>query len=492
MEKQMERFRLNKTAEEINLILNSFDNKVDKIEGKGLSTNDFTTEEKLKIENTYTKEEIDTKLSSSGGGIGQNTEGKTFEDIIINGSEYDYTGTSTAEIFNNYTNNIAAGSYSHAEGNNTRAVSTASHAEGGETTASGNYSHAEGQATYATGDSSHTEGMSTKATNINAHAEGNATTASGKNSHAEGGYTTAKGIYSHAEGRNTTASGSGSHAEGDYAKATNGSSHAEGYYTEANGSSSHAEGKWSIASAAASHAEGTSTKASSENQHTQGRYNVEDTDGKYAFIIGNGDNNTRSNAIAIDWDGKIYVNNAEEGVDISVVNTNISGLNADVSSLNDNISSINDDIDNINSRMVGIRTDVNGAEIFNYNLNEASGEYSHAEGYSTEALGRAAHAEGGDTIASGDYSHASGYHTTAASAYQTVIGQLNNTDRAGKYAFIIGNGYMEDLGTNAYAERRSTGFAIDWDGKIYINNATEGIDLVDLVNRITTLEAAIE
>lgn len=31
MEKQMERFRLNKTAEEINLILNSFDDKEDKI-----------------------------------------------------------------------------------------------------------------------------------------------------------------------------------------------------------------------------------------------------------------------------------------------------------------------------------------------------------------------------------------------------------------------------------------------------------------------------
>lgn len=31
MEKQMERFRLNKTAEEISLILNSFDDKEDKL-----------------------------------------------------------------------------------------------------------------------------------------------------------------------------------------------------------------------------------------------------------------------------------------------------------------------------------------------------------------------------------------------------------------------------------------------------------------------------
>mgnify|MGYP003520285054 CR=1 FL=1 len=132
MEKQMERFRLNKTAEEINLILNSFVDKVDKIEGKGLSTNDFTTEEKLKVENTYTKEEVDAKLNGYSK-VGKTTEGKTY---TVDGNTY--RGSNTSEIFNDYTYNKAANYYSHAEGYNTKAISNYTHAEGGSTSALGN------------------------------------------------------------------------------------------------------------------------------------------------------------------------------------------------------------------------------------------------------------------------------------------------------------------------------------------------------------------
>jgi hypothetical protein len=71
--------------------------------------------------------------------------------------------------------------------------------------------------------------------------------------------------------------------------------------------SSHAEGAGTIASGPISHAEGSGTKASSENQHVQGKYNIEDTASKYAFIIGNGkDNDNRSNAFAVDWNGNIF------------------------------------------------------------------------------------------------------------------------------------------------------------------------------------------
>lgn len=75
-----------------------------------------------------------------------------------------------------------------------------------------------------------------------------------------------------------------------------------------------------VASGDGSHAEGHRTKASSNYQHVQGKYNVEDADDKYAFIIGNGeDEDNRSNAIAIGWDGKIYVNNSETGIDLNTV-----------------------------------------------------------------------------------------------------------------------------------------------------------------------------
>lgn len=150
-------------------------------------------------------------------------------------------------------------------------------------------------------------------------AEGTQTVASGFASHAEGKHTVASEIYSHAEGYYTEASGVASHAEGYYTEASDHYSHAEGYYTEASSNYSHAEGYHTIAGLA-SHAEGYHTEASSyahaEGYHTiahntchvEGQYNVEDTNEKYAHIIGNGTSDSdRSNALAVDWDGNTKV-----------------------------------------------------------------------------------------------------------------------------------------------------------------------------------------
>lgn len=55
---------------------------------------------------------------------------------------------------------------------------------------------------------------------------------------------------------------------------------------------------------------GQGTKAPSTNQAVFGTYNVEDTDGKYALIIGNGTSeNARSNALTVDTDGNLKCNN---------------------------------------------------------------------------------------------------------------------------------------------------------------------------------------
>jgi hypothetical protein len=44
-----------------------------------------------------------------------------------------------------------------------------------------------------------------------------------------------------------------------------------------------------------------------ECQHTQGKYNVIDTEEKYAHIVGNGSsNNSRSNAHTLDWSGNAW------------------------------------------------------------------------------------------------------------------------------------------------------------------------------------------
>ena len=156
-----------------------------------------------------------------------------------------------------------------------------------------------------------------QATNSYAHAEGSNTKAWGAYSHAEGYFTKATNQCCHAEGQNTVASAAYAHAEGSNTKAWGAYSHAEGYACYAYGNSSHAEGDTTVANASKSHAEGEGTKAMSTFQHVEGKYNVEDSNDKFAHIIGNGTaNNARSNAFAVGWDGKIYTHNSATGFDI--------------------------------------------------------------------------------------------------------------------------------------------------------------------------------
>lgn len=90
------------------------------------------------------------------------------------------------EIFNDYKNNAATGSNSHAEGYCTTASGRGSHAEGYRCEASGGYSHAEGNMCKAIGDYSHAEGDHTEARGVESHAEGWCTIASMPYQHVEG------------------------------------------------------------------------------------------------------------------------------------------------------------------------------------------------------------------------------------------------------------------------------------------------------------------
>ena len=199
------------------------------------------------------------------------------------------------------------GYYSVSEGFETRASGQNSHAEGHGSTASGLESHAEGYKTVASGRESHAEGYWTIASGLESHAEGYETVASGKESHAEGYRTIASGMNSHAEGYWTIASGL--------------ESHAEGYETIASGTNSHAEGDATQVAGKASHSEGYGTLASSEYQHVSGKFNIEDTQNRYVFIIGNGtNNNNRSNAFTVDWNGNIEALG-------NVLGKNVSGSN---------------------------------------------------------------------------------------------------------------------------------------------------------------------
>lgn len=133
------------------------------------------------------------------------------------------------------------------------------------------------------------------------------TSVRGDYSTALGYDTVASGYASHAEGYMTNAKEDFSHAEGNQTKATSYASHAEGYKTEAiNKEASHAEGYITSASGFAAHSEGYNTKARGDYQHVQGKYNIEDTENKYAHIVGNGKEGAPSNAHTIDWEGNAW------------------------------------------------------------------------------------------------------------------------------------------------------------------------------------------
>ena len=216
----------------------------------------------------------------------------------------------------------AEGACSHAEGTKTTASGEASHAEGYTTSASGIGSHAEGFNAIASGEVSHAEGRGTEASGDYSHAEGRDTIASGLYSHAEGNGTTAKGKSSHAEGTSTTASGGHSHAEGSRTTASGGYAHAEGYSTTASAVAAHAEGIDTIASGGRSHAEGTGTIAAGLNQHVQGKFNIEDTENKYAHIIGGGiSEGDRKNIHTVDWDGNGFFNESVEAAAVILRST---------------------------------------------------------------------------------------------------------------------------------------------------------------------------
>ena len=102
------------------------------------------------------------------------------------------------------------------------------------------------------------------------------------------------------------ASGRGSHAEGDVTIASGDYSHAEGTRSKARGTYSHAEGVECVSIGSGSHAEGFGTASSSNYQHVEGKFNIEDLDGKYANIVGNGDRSARSNAHTLDWSGNAW------------------------------------------------------------------------------------------------------------------------------------------------------------------------------------------
>ena len=315
-------------------VANQIGTKVDKVEGKGLSTNDLTSTLKSNYDTAYihSQQAHNYAGSSTSGGAATsanklNTDaGSTtrpvyfkngvptvideldsvaFDGYVTKGAESGSTIGTSATVEGG--NNMASSKQSHAEGGYTRAGDLTLYSESTGMFDSYGYEHAEGFSTLAKKCAAHAEGAHTQAIASMAHAEGLSTIASGGKSHAEGHSTTASGPNAHAEGYSTTASGENTHAEGNSTTASSQAAHAEGHSTEASGYASHSEGASTIASGSYSHTEGFYTKAASQYQHVQGKYNIEDAADTYAHIVGNGTSDTtRSNAHTLDWNGNAW------------------------------------------------------------------------------------------------------------------------------------------------------------------------------------------
>ena len=250
----------------------------------------------------------------------------TLTDARLVGYRYliDYTATDFSDV------SLTVGS------RDSGSIGRASTAFGYMLIAAGEYSHAEGNRSNAEGTSAHAEGLRTKAFD---------------SAHAEGAATTASGYASHAEGVSTIASAYASHAEGNY--------------SEANGLYSHAEGRYTKASGYYAHAQNQGTQALANNQTAIGRYNLT---GPEAFIIGNGtDDDNRSNALTVDWDGNVwsdgsivYLNNGQDetrtylqAVEETTYNRTRLGTHRSVSGT-DVYNNLNLTIDTSGNRSVGV------------------------------------------------------------------------------------------------------------------------------------------
>ena len=102
-----------------------------------------------------------------------------------------------------------------------------------------------------------------------------------------------------------------------------------------------------------------------------------------------------------------------------------------------------------------------------YNV-KATSNYSHAEGNNTAANGIASHAEGSNTIADGDYSHTEGFYTTASGKHSHAEG--NRTLACGGCSHAEGCGDLYQLTLTGPANTTEYSYTSSLSSKIKIGD----------------------
>ena len=247
--------------------------------------------------------------------------------IKIGGTGYDDSNAKVINTISNLKDGDGIGSV-YTSGANKPTVNYA-FAEGYNTEARGVYSHAEGSYSIASGQNSHAEGYSSIASGKNSHAE-NGAGAGSSTTYASGTITSIssdKKVFD-ISGMDMNLSYRGFQPWGKpkitavnknfetniitltFEEAVNSYSVGQAIQlifdgNQAIGDSSHAEGIWTIAAEKGSHTEGYRTSTNREYQHVQGELNAPDSSA--IFIIGNGYNNNKSNAMTVQHNGSLWV-----------------------------------------------------------------------------------------------------------------------------------------------------------------------------------------
>lgn len=294
-----------------------------------------------------------------GDGVNKVNDLKFFHDLnIVNGSA---TGSLRSVLATPENDTYTIGAGAVALGSSNEASGAYSFAIGAGAKASGAQSFAMGAGTTASGFGSVAMGAGTKASGTQSVAMGASTTASGTQSLAHGGSSQASGNQSFAMGSGARANGNSTFAFGggvcagetsndSYAIAIGRISQAKKSYSVAigNGPSANAQNSFALGTEVQSNGDysfalGNNTIANGKSQFVIGEYNAIETiednaqRGAYAFLVGNGEQNARSNAFTLDWDGigwfkggiKIGGTNQDDTAALSVLTS------ADIESITD-------------------------------------------------------------------------------------------------------------------------------------------------------------
>lgn len=330
------------------------------------------------------------------------------------------------EIFNNYQNNKAY-HYSHAEGDNTKALGIASHAEGKNTKTLGDYSHAEGNNTYSLSQDSHATGDSTiagsKGYNIRSISVSNGTaTITLKSALSDDipintlctirGNIEVCGCKFTKRVSNTQIQVSNVPNNLDLARIPiigtpvpdeSAYPHDVENYIVFAGYPQYGDKDIGFAS----YAGGYGTYTQGREAFAAGRENK--VIGQYGVAFG------RENLV-----GHAAFSNGREN---QALGTHSHTEGAYNKALGDNTH-----VEGYENRATGDNAHAEGYSV------EALGGNSHAEGWDTVAGGTASHAEGCETIASGENSHAEGYGTLASSNYAHAEGYSSKAEAYAAHA----------------------------------------------------------